>query len=402
MNATGRLAIGFRVGRFPSLTETFVLAHVEAMHARGHQVSVLAGTPPDSHAPPACAAKVGYVEPRDTPLSELFQKMPWRVRRAWTSAVERRWCAHHDVVLCHFGWAGASIATSVRGWRTRPPFAVVFHGDDLSRTLELNGPGIYRRLFEEADLLLPVSRLWASRLADLGAPRDKILVHRMGIDVDRFAMRTPLPAPSQRLRLVSVGRLVPKKGTAVTLKALRLLRDENPELAVTLDVLGGGPLLQELRDLADSLGLGDAVSFHGPQPREAVRGALSEADAFVLPSLTAPDGDMEGVPVAIMEAMAMGVPVVSTRHSGIPELVEHGRTGLLSKEGDVDGLARCLRILIDRPELVADMVQAARRKIEADYNNARLAHRLSDLLTTLAAARTSPVAGVPAAGVVRP
>lgn len=386
MSMNERLAIGVRVGHFPALTETFVLKQIEGLRARGHRVAVLADKPGaarDGTALRTSPHLASYVVPQNRRLARLHNWLPWRVRRAWAARIERRWCADQDVVLCHFGWSGASIADSVRGRPRRARIAVVFHGDDLSRSVVDGGPKIYDRLFDEADLLLPVSEFWLKRLLELGAPQSKIVVHHMGIDVDWFAMRPPRSAPSRPFRLVSVGRLVAKKGTAVTLRALALLRDRDPDLAVTLDIIGSGPLAAPLEALADELALRDIVTFHGARPSEFVQRTMVDADAFVLSSLTAPDGDMEGVPVAIMEAMGSGIPVVSTQHSGIPELIEDGCNGLLAAEGSVESLADRLRALIDDPDAAARYVAAARRTIEANFDNRGLNDRLSELLTRL-------------------
>jgi colanic acid/amylovoran biosynthesis glycosyltransferase len=136
-------------------------------------------------------------------------------------------------------------------------------------------------------------------------------------------------------------------------------------------------LLEELQRLAADLKLGDRVQFVGSLDSAGVRRRLEAADIFLLPSLTAKNGDMEGIPVALMEATASGACVVSTRHSGIPELVAHGVSGLLAREGDVDDLVAQLTQALAEPALRLALARRARRKVEAEFSQGGLQDQLA-------------------------
>ncbi|MBO6861160.1 MAG: glycosyltransferase, partial [Alphaproteobacteria bacterium] len=158
-----------------------------------------------------------------------------------------------------------------------------------------------------------------------------------------------------------------------------------------LTIIGDGPLRERLEQTKDALGLGDRVAFLGWRKQDYIARAMREADILLAPSVTTESGDQEGIPVTIMEAMACGMIVLSTWHSGIPELVEHGKTGLLVKERDREGITRTLIDLAEAsPEQWRRYSQAARLKVEADFDIASLNLELERKLRRMAL--TAPVA----------
>jgi colanic acid/amylovoran biosynthesis glycosyltransferase len=192
----------------------------------------------------------------------------------------------------------------------------------------------------------------------------------MGIDARRFIFR-PKERTTTDLNVLAVARLTEKKGVQYLIRAMALLPAN-----VTLTVIGAGPLDKSLRALADELMLGERVHFAGSCTHEEVCRYLSAADVFVLPSVTAQNGDMEGVPVALMEAMATGVSVVSTVHSGIPELIQNEETGLLVPERDHIELAAVLRRVASGEIDVDSMRLKARKFVEEHFNVQTEAERL--------------------------
>lgn len=390
------------MGRFPTLSETFVVSQIEGLVARGHAVSILADGPSDEGQAAGLAARVAgvagiaYVTPRRGLLARGFEGLPYRARRRLAAIAERRFCRENDVVVCNFGWTGAQVAQSVAGRSRRARLVTIFHGDDMSRSLKHAPPHPYAHLFQDADILASISEFWRARLLEMGAPASKVLVHHMGVDLDRLRFKPVRLRHGEAFQLVSVGRLVEKKGTEFALRALAQLRQHAPDLRFRLRILGDGPLRAQLEALRDDLELGPCVEFLGAQPHAAVTEALASADGFVLPSVVASDGDMEGIPVALMEAMAVGSPVVSTRHSGIPELIEHEVSGLLAAERDVGDLARQLERLMRDVEGRATRARAARRTVEADFDQRRLDDDLERLLHRVAHG-TPEIATAPAA-----
>jgi glycosyltransferase involved in cell wall biosynthesis len=183
------------------------------------------------------------------------------------------------------------------------------------------------------------------------------------------------------VRAICVATLNEHKGHAVLLDALAT---GGPELErVQLDFVGSGPLEGSLRARVARLGL-DRVRFHGTCSEEEVTKLLDEADLFVLASTVAPSGQMDGIPVALMEALAAGVPVIASRLSGIPELIQDGDTGLLARAGDPADLARAFRRLLGDPEAAIARAQAGRRLIEEEFDIERSADQMLELFGVVA------------------
>jgi colanic acid/amylovoran biosynthesis glycosyltransferase len=177
--------------------------------------------------------------------------------------------------------------------------------------------------------------------------------------------------------------MVEKKGFDDALAAFARMRAEQDAPRATLTLIGDGPLRRDLQAQSAHLGVGEAVRFTGLLPHARVAEELARAHVFVLASRTAKSGDMEGIPVALMEAMAQGMPVLATRHSGTPELVEHDVSGLLCEEGDRAALARNMSAVARTPERWATMGAAGAAKVRAEFDlevwNDRLLERLSRL-----------------------
>ena len=246
------------------------------------------------------------------------------------------------------------------------PVVVSFHGADAQ--IDLHKPAHLartRRMVELATLLLVRSESLAARLVALGAPREKIRLHRTGIPLDEmhFTQRT---APADHAwHCVQACRLIAKKGLATSLRAFAEFAREFPR--ATFTIAGEGPQWAELQALAASLGVADRVSFPGFLAQEKLRALCAAAHLFLHPSELGPDGDQEGVPNAMLEAMAGGLPVVATEHGGIPEAVEHGVSGLLTPERDAAALAQSLFTLARDPARYAAMSAAAAQRVAAEF-----------------------------------
>lgn len=280
-----------------------------------------------------------------------------------------------DEIIAHFGNAGVLADRLRDAGRLTGRLNVFFGGYDLSRrSVWERFRRDYVRLACAGARLLPVCEFFRRRLLEEGCPPESVIVHRFAVDLTRFAFRRPRPV-SDPPRLFSVARLVEKKGLDTALLALARLRDRGVTLRYR--IAGEGPEREKLQALSRRLGLERQVEFLGAVPNEVVARELAAADVFTLPSQTAADGDMEGIPVSLMEAMATGVPVVSTYHSGIPELIEDGVSGFLVPERDAEALAdrllRCLEASDDEREALR---RAARKRVEEQFDlkmwNARL------------------------------
>jgi colanic acid/amylovoran biosynthesis glycosyltransferase len=306
--------------------------------------------------------------------------------RAWTLDQLRRTARFlplraYDICYCAFGMDAPHALRLRRLGVLGGALAVAFRGADTTKYVARRGPRVYGRTFREARVLLPVCDFLGRRLVQLGAPADRVVVHRTGIDLDRWPFRERHPHVPGSLRVVTVGRLVEKKGIAQVLRALRLLSDRG--IRAEYRVYGDGPLREPLAALAVGLGLSAQVSFEGRRGQEEVREGLERADVLVAASVTAADGDEEGIPNVLKEAMASGMPVVATRHAGIPELVEDGASGWLVPERDEAALADALARLAAEPERWPAMGRAGRARVEREYDIRRLNDQLAALLETL-------------------
>lgn len=396
------------VTHFPKISETFVLAQIIGLLDAGHKVTVF---PKGRWHDPFTSRDIERyglldrtVHPPE-PASGMFRRIRGLLRLLATGGglpprrkilrlmaqlgVRETVEGFHvflpllekgldqDLYYCHFGPNGLRAVYLKRAGLINGKIVTVFHGYDVTRLVEKHGVDYYRPLFRYGDLFLTISERWKDRLISLGCDPDKILVHRLGVDPDRFrvvdrSMRKPGP-----LRLFSVARLVEKKGIEYALRALVDLKDE---VDVVYKVAGGGPLLEELSRLARELGVSDRVEFLGPQPDERIQVELEEADVFLAPSVTSSEGDQEGIPVAIMEAMAVGLPVISTWHSGIPELVKDEDSGFLVPERDPEAIARKIEALEEDPGMRSRMGARGREIVEAEYDLRRSIRRLVGIL----------------------
>ena len=269
----------------------------------------------------------------------------------------------------HVGWWALPVVG-----RLGLPMIVSARGRDLTMLRELARGR--ENAFEAASVrFLARSEEMARELVECGAPAERVFVHPSGVSVDaiRFRERTA-PEQGDRVIVLSVGRLVPKKGMANAIAALAA-----PPLAgklVRLRIIGDGPEMPRLRKMAGRLGVEDRVEFLGARAHEATLSEMSRAHIFLLASRAAPDGDREGIPNVLKEAMASGLPVVSTRHAGIPELVRQGESGLLADEDCVHGLACALDEMAQHPERWPAMGRAGRKKVEEEHDIKRLTPKL--------------------------
>jgi colanic acid/amylovoran biosynthesis glycosyltransferase len=398
------MKIAFLVGQFPALSETFVLNQITSLLDRGHSVSIFAerrsaesAEHPDVtrfhlrtctryESMPGVAARalaLPNIIARDSgALRALnvvrFGRHAASLRLAWSTTLFEG-AREFDIIQCHFGALGLKAVLLRAAGALSGKIVTAFHGEDITNYPRQFSGNIYAPLFASGDLFLPISARWNDTLASLGCPAGRIRVHRMGVDCGRFAMQTPRGTSGGPLRIVTVARLVEKKGVADAIRAVSQL-----SIPCEYVVVGDGPLRHSLEQLAADRGVSDKVRFAGAQPAAEVVQFLHSADVLLAPSVTGRDGDIEGLPVSIMEGMASGLPVVATHHSGIPEVVSDGRSGFLVGEHDVDGLAKRLSDLAADSNLRVRMGLAGVDIAASEFDIARLTDRLVAMYRELA------------------
>ena len=260
-------------------------------------------------------------------------------------------------VLAEYGASGVSVMRFCK--EAGIPLIVHFHGYDAYKETALAGGGAhYGELFEIAHAVIAVSRDMERQLIRLGAPAEKVHYNAYGVDVSLF--RNAVPGQASSLFL-SVGRFVDKKAPHLTLLSFRKVLDAHPDAKLLM--IGDGVLLEACKQIGRALGIGAAVEFLGVRTQEEVATAMRQARAYVQHSVRPSHGDSEGTPLAILEAGAAGLPVIATKHGGIPDVITEGRNGFLVEEYDVHAMSeRMLQLALD-PGLADRMGKAARERI---------------------------------------
>lgn len=408
------MKIAFIVGKFPALSETFILNQITILMDLGHDIQIFAHTGQDEtkihrdFTKYALSDRVKYIMklPANKNLRRLktliftglnFFKNPALMTRVLKILLSRKegfsyeclcymfafmW-EDFDVVHCHFGPLGI-VGTFLKHAGLKAKLVVSFHGYDLSKYLVQYGPNVYCELFETADLCLPISDHWRAKLKELGCPAEKIRVHRMGIDLTKFTIKQKATGTSEAIKLLTIGRLTEKKDHETVIRALKKLVDQGKDNFV-YQIAGDGPLKDELVSLISEFDLSEYVRFLGSVKQEEAVKLYNDADIFVLVSRTASDGDQEGIPVVLMEAHASGLPVISSYHTGIPEVVLDGKSGFLVPEKDVSALAEKLEYLISNPHTWPEMGRCGHNFVSDRYDINTLGRELESIYENLIA-----------------
>ena len=295
-----------------------------------------------------------------------------------------RSAAREDVAHLHAHFAShAATAAWVVHRLTGIPFSFTAHANDL-----FVAPVLLDRKTADARFVIAISDYNRRVLLECCGDGCRIEVVHCGVDGDRYRWRG-LDGRDPDL-VLCVASLFPKKGHADLVDALALLADRRPE--IVLELVGEGPERDRILRRARERGVAGRVSLLGACSSDQVRARLGAARAFALPSVRLPSGRMEGIPVALMEAMACGVPVVATRLSGIPELVQDGVTGLLVEPGDPHALAAALALVLEDDALATELAVRARWHVESSFSLAVQSTRVGDLLAESIAGPHRPAA----------
>jgi glycosyltransferase involved in cell wall biosynthesis len=343
-----------------SYSETFIRDHVERLPA---EVSVLCGGMfPLFHSKGAQPLIPRWL----SGLCYFLRKTPGGEERV--AGIERRVVVHFlkrtgaRALLAEYGLTGVTLMEVCAA--ARVPMIVHFHGFDAYHETPLNRLGRqYPRMFESCAAVIAVSRDMEKQLLALGAVREKLHYIPYGVDVQLFQGADPATAAPVFL---AVGRFVDKKAPHLTILAFRKVLERCPQARLVM--VGDGDLWEACKQLVRALGVGAAVELRGPQTHDEVAVAMRSARVFVQHSVQASYGDSEGTPVAVLEASAAGLPIVSTLHAGIKDVVVHGETGFLVAECDVDTMAQHMIELALNPNLAAALGRAGRARIEEHFS----------------------------------
>ena len=306
---------------------------------------------------------------------------PWQISpgelRALTNVLERR---NAQLLHIYFGQIAVHLLPLIRTWEK--PSIASFHGADV--IVDMNKPAYReatRQMLAAVKFVLVRSESLRRAVVDLGCDERKIEVQHTGIPLDEFPFRERSLRQNGEWRFVQAGRLIEKKGLPVTLRAFASFLSEYPN--ATLTIAGDGPLLGQLQDLARELKIDNRVSFTGFISQEQLRDLYYASHIFLHPSETGPDGNQEGIPNSMLEAMASGLPVFATEHGGIPEAIENGVSGVLVPEHDDSELARALLNAVPDPGFLSRIARAGAEVVRKNFDLAAQTRRLEDIYLRL-------------------
>ena len=366
--------VGYVLEQFPKLSETFVLEEMLELERLGLDLTIFALSDPKESqvhekvenlraetirpvtARPWRALRRRAEGPRLQTIHTVGpKKWFWGVRMSsWLAGeAEKR---SIDYLHAHFAGDAAWIAM-LASKISKIPYSFTAHAGGL-----FGWPYLLEEKVAGAKFVVSISEFNKKHLGG----GDKIKVVHCGIDLSRFVEKEQRTKNKEQRSILTVARLEEKKGHRYLLEALKILKDKKINLHLTL--VGGGVLENVLKEQVRSLGLEDFVTFTGPITQEEVQKLLSETDLFVLPCVKAKNGNMDGIPVVLMEAMAVGVPVISTKISGIPELIEDESSGLLVESRNPQKLAEAIEKILTDDDLRRQFIQQARIKVEEEFD----------------------------------
>ena len=403
------MRIAYIVRAFPKISETFIARQIAGIVAFGHEVTIFTTSRGDSldneffeEYQDLLQLRCSLNPPRNA-ISRISSTLSLLIRHGWKSPLTAArslnvvrhgklaatlWLLHasmsiirngpqrFDVIHAQFGFLGNVALKLVDIGAIEGELITSFRGYDATKVLSEN-PGIYSDLFKRGHLFLSVSGAISRRLVNAGCKPNKILVHHSGIDCDSTTYSRKHRLPEEPTHIVTVARLVEKKGIEYSLKAIaKVIRSGR---LLTYTIIGDGPLKSSLERLASDLEINAHIKFLGSRSHPEVLGFIAKSHILIAASVTSREGDEEGIPNVLKEAMVQGLPVLGTRHGGIPELIEDSVSGYLVPERDVDMLAGRLAELMDHPERWDAMGLAGKRCIEKAFCSRKLNEELAKI-----------------------
>jgi len=355
MNSSNSQKIAIVTPKIPGKSETFIKAHIDNLCPDG--IFFHDGLIPQYATGKRLQSRIYRIGRKAIGL--LLNDKTYHDRIAFENYLVKN---KYNVVLAEYGVMGATIFESCK--RIDIPLIIHFHGYDASihTLLERYGPA-YRQMFATAKAVLSVSNIMTDMLVENGCPKEKIVYNPYGPNEDYFKIdRTR----KKEIQFCSVGRFAEKKSPLSTIRAFRKVVDKFPN--AKLKMIGDGDLLPKAKLLAEELRLSAEIAFLGGKSKPDIMSLFEESFCFVQHSVRAENGDMEGSPVAIMEAAASGLPIIATRHAGIPETVLDGQTGYLVDENDIQGMADRMILMAQQPEKAFSMGLAGRQHIRNNFS----------------------------------
>jgi len=404
------MKIAFFTNAFPMMSEAFIANSAAALTERGHSVDIYGignveatGLSVPEVRPfqlersttnirwPAASADRWKELPRT--LAQLFRQhgagglarlRPDIYRRTFADlsaiyqAAQLPGDGTYDIIHCQFAPLAEHVIKHRRAGFLSGRLVVNFRGYDISEIVTLYGENVYDHIWPETDAFISNSDYFRNRALSIGCPEERIRVIGSGMRLEGFPFQPIDQAAAGELRFLMVGRLIERKGFHIALPALAMFARETGR-RIHVDIVGDGMLRASLENLARDCGLGAHVAFYGAQNHDAIADFIRKCDVFIAPSMTCARGSQDGPVNTLKEAMAIGRPVIGTRHGGISELIRDGETGLLCEEADVDALARAVHRVLAMQADWPRMLRNAREAVEQTFSLSRTTDELIEL-----------------------
>lgn len=283
----------------------------------------------------------------------------------------------YDIIHCQFGMLGLQGILLRDMGVVRGNIITSLRGFDISWYVQEYGDDVYRELFKKGNFFLANCEFFRQKAIKIGCSPEKIIVHHSGIDCDRFLFQVRQMPVDNIIKIVTIGRLIEKKGIEYAIRAVAQVVENYPKIEYS--IIGDGWLKQELQQLIISLHLENKIKLLGWKTQPEIVKILEQSHIFIAPSVTAKDGNQDAPVNTLKEAMAMGLPVIATFHGGIPELVQDGVSGFLVPERDGNAIAVQIQYLIDHPEIWSDMGKAGRDYVQTHFDTNKLNDELVEI-----------------------
>ena len=353
-----------------ALTETFISAHIDLLD--GNKIVYHSGRLPKMKDEQRLTAR-NHIAVRTARKiqSVLFSGNTLLIQeKAFLKSLLRE---KPDVILAEYGTTAAYNIHLIE--KSGIPLVIHFHGFDASEKPILEEYAErYKQMFQYATAIVAVSSVMKKMLIDLGAPQEKIVQTCYGPNESYLG----IDSSYDKKKFLAIGRMVDKKAPHLLVLAFQKVIVAHPD--ATLTIIGDGPLFRITSELVNNLGLGKNILLKGAQGSTFIQNEMKDSIAFVQHSRTAENGDMEGTPVAVLEAQAAALPVISTIHAGIPDVVLHGKTGFLVNEGDVKAMSQHMIDLAHDFEMARQMGSTARQRIIENFTMKHHIDTLNDVI----------------------
>jgi len=289
--------------------------------------------------------------------------------------------SNYDILHCHFGPNGI-VGSLLKEIGIKGKLVTTFYGYDLSSYITLNGTNVYKLLFKNCDLFFPICKYFRDKLIEFGCNPNKIKVNYINIDCNRYKFKKRIFHSGETLEILTVAVFEGRKGYEYSLKAIAKLVEMNKDIRYT--IAGDGENKQKIMQLIDDLNIKNYINYVGRVNQKELIKLYDQAHVFLLPSITADGNDQEGTPTVILEAQATGLPVISTNHSGIPEIILDNESGFIVPEKDVFAITEKLNFFIDNSDALEIMGYKGRefikQKFDMQESNNKLENAYKDLL----------------------